>query len=202
MSDACFDEWLATRREAMAKVLASASRRRDAGGPCVTSPIDNALAGVLARRGKSYRPLLTLTVAEALGGNGDDDWNDIETPAFRAAAGVECFHLASLAYDDLPAMDNADTRRGAPSLHRALEAVHPGRGAALAVLCAHALTSLGFQTLADSGLSPTAALDLVSAASDAIGPAHMAGGQALDLVGYPAELFDDIGHDEIGRAHV
>ncbi len=40
-----------------------------------------------------------------------------ERPVLRAACAVECVHAYSLVHDDLPAMDDDDTRRGRPTVH-------------------------------------------------------------------------------------
>src|SRR5215475_8801888 len=37
----------------------------------------------------------------------------------RVAAAVECLHAYALAHDDLPAMDDSDSRRGKPTVHKA-----------------------------------------------------------------------------------
>lgn len=57
--------------------------------------------------GKRLRPVLTLAVCEALGQNLDT--------AINQAIGVEMFHNFTLLHDDV--MDNADTRRGKPTVH-------------------------------------------------------------------------------------
>lgn len=51
-----------------------------------------------------------------------------ETPAevVSVAAALEIFHAAALVHDDL--IDSSDTRRGRPSAHRALEALHENAG--------------------------------------------------------------------------
>ncbi len=43
-----------------------------------------------------------------------------------AASALEVFHAAALVHDDI--MDNSDTRRGEPSVHRAFERSHAQRG--------------------------------------------------------------------------
>jgi geranylgeranyl diphosphate synthase, type I len=43
-----------------------------------------------------------------------------------AAASLEIFQAAALVHDDI--IDNSDTRRGRPAAHRALQAMHLGRG--------------------------------------------------------------------------
>jgi len=40
-----------------------------------------------------------------------------EEAALDLAIALEYFHTASLIFDDLPCMDNAATRRGAPCVH-------------------------------------------------------------------------------------
>ena len=84
-------------------------------------------------RGARIRPRLCLAVAAACGG-------DDPAAAEAAAAAIELMHCASLVHDDLPAFDNADLRRGRPSVHRAF-------GEPLAVLAGDALIVLAFQTL-------------------------------------------------------
>lgn len=51
--------------------------------------------------------------------------DDIEAIVFASAA-LEMFHAAALVHDDI--MDNSDTRRGAPSAHRSIEAHHRDGG--------------------------------------------------------------------------
>jgi geranylgeranyl diphosphate synthase, type I len=59
-----------------------------------------------AARGKRVRPLLTLLIAAAAGG----DWRQ----ALPAAAAVELIHNFSLVHDDI--QDRSDTRRGRPTV--------------------------------------------------------------------------------------
>lgn len=84
--------------------------------------------------GARVRPALTLAVATACG--------DGSTALARgAAAAVELIHCASLVHDDLPCFDDAEMRRGLPSVHRAY-------GEALAVLVGDALIVQAFELLA------------------------------------------------------
>ena len=94
------------------------------------------------------------------------------------ASAVELVHGYSLVHDDLPAMDDDDFRRGAPSCHRAFDE-------ATAILAGDALQALAFKVLAaGSGQpppSPSRRLEMVAALAAACGPQGMVGGQAIDL---------------------
>lgn len=67
------------------------------------TPIDYALQS----GGKRLRPLLVLMANRLFGGNTDE--------AIKPAAAMEIFHNFTLLHDDV--MDNADTRRGRPTVH-------------------------------------------------------------------------------------
>lgn len=84
--------------------------------------------------GARIRPRLALAVACACG-------QDNPAVANAAAAAIELLHCASLVHDDLPCFDDASTRRGKASVHRAF-------GERLAVLAGDALIVLAFETLA------------------------------------------------------
>lgn len=60
--------------------------------------------------GKRLRPILFLLTAELLG----EDWRKL----MPSACAMEFIHTSSLLLDDLPCMDNAETRRGRESAHR------------------------------------------------------------------------------------
>jgi geranylgeranyl diphosphate synthase, type II len=119
-------------------------------------------------RGARIRPRLCLAVAAACG---DDDPQIVN----GAAASIEFMHCASLVHDDLPAFDNADTRRGRPSVHRAY-------GAPLAVLAGDALIVLAFQSIGWGAVaSPVRLAGLVLVMAGATGmPAGIAAGQAWE----------------------
>src|ERR1700712_730633 len=83
--------------------------------------------------GARVRPRLCLAVAAACG---EDDPSVTDA----AACAIELMHCASLVHDDLPCFDDADLRRGKPTVHKAF-------GEPLAVLAGDALILLAFQTL-------------------------------------------------------
>ena len=62
--------------------------------------------------GARIRPQLCMAVAVACG----DDRPELTD---AAAVALELMHCASLVHDDMPAFDNADTRRGRPTVHKA-----------------------------------------------------------------------------------
>lgn len=87
--------------------------------------------------GARIRPQLSLAVAQACG-------NDAPELSMAAAVSLELMHCASLVHDDMPCFDDADTRRGRPSVHRQF-------GEPLALLAGDALIVLAYQTLAAAG---------------------------------------------------
>ena len=95
--------------------------------------------------------------------------------ALAPACALEMIHAYSLVHDDLPAMDNADTRRGRPSCHKAF-------GEAVAILAGDALLTLAFEIMADAEYNvPQSAVRLVKLIAHAAGEAGMVGGQAVDI---------------------
>ncbi|WP_292999691.1 polyprenyl synthetase family protein [Nevskia sp.] len=118
--------------------------------------------------GARIRPRLCLAVAMA---NGDDD----PAAASAAAAAIELLHCASLVHDDLPCFDNAETRRGKPSVHRAF-------GERIAVLTGDALIVTAYQSLAASlAANPGRLAPLMQIASRAVAaPSGICAGQAWE----------------------
>jgi farnesyl diphosphate synthase len=119
--------------------------------------------------GKRLRPLLTIASSRLFAIDRDR--------AIRAGCAIEAIHVYSLIHDDLPCMDDADTRRGKPSVHKAF-------GEADAVLAGDSLHALAFEILADPATheDPWVRNELVRDLARAAGPAGMAGGQMMDLV--------------------
>ena len=77
--------------------------------------VESASAYALLGGGKRLRAMLALATGEALG--------LAPQTADRIAVSVETLHAYSLVHDDLPAMDDADTRRGQPAVHRKFDEV-------------------------------------------------------------------------------
>jgi farnesyl diphosphate synthase len=128
--------------------------------------------------GKRIRPFLVVSSARL--------FNVAESSAFRAAAAIEMLHSYSLVHDDLPAMDDAELRRGRPSVHRKFDE-------ATAILAGDGLLTLAFEVLADPLTHGDAQVraELVLALARAAGHAGMVGGQMLDLEAEHGQL--DIG---------
>lgn len=121
--------------------------------------------------GKRMRASLVLAAARMVSG---DMTNTVG--ALRTAAAIECLHAYSLIHDDLPAMDDADTRRGKPSCHKLYDD-------ATAILAGDALQSMAFEILAANATHNDAVIRirLITQLAEASGLAGMAGGQMLDL---------------------
>jgi geranylgeranyl diphosphate synthase type II len=91
------------------------------------------------------------------------------------AMAIEMIHCASLVHDDLPCFDNADIRRGKPSVHRQF-------GEDMAVLVGDALIVAAFGVIAKhSRHRPTLVAPLVRILADAVGASRgIIAGQAAE----------------------
>ncbi|MFN4171475.1 MAG: polyprenyl synthetase family protein [Pseudorhodobacter sp.] len=114
-------------------IAASLAQAAGAGHP-VPSRLASALPYAVTPGGARIRPTILLSVALACG-------DDRPGVADAAAAALELIHCASLVHDDLPCFDDADTRRGKPTVHCAYS--EP-----LAVLAGDSLIVLAFDHLA------------------------------------------------------
>jgi geranylgeranyl pyrophosphate synthase len=147
---------------------AAALWRHLGAGPDVEPGLRAALAWVVRAPGKGVRMNLVQAMALRFGLSAGK--------AERLACGVEYFHLASLVLDDLPAMDDAQSRRGQPCVHR----VH---GEASAILAALTLINRGY-ALTDEALAAAPARVRRAArgwVDRCLGLAGLVGGQARDL---------------------
>lgn len=136
--------------------------------PSVPSRLSEAMSTSIKKGGKRLRPMLTLACANL--------FNVPKAQAVRVGAAIEMVHCYSLIHDDLPAMDNADLRRGHPSCWREF-------GEATAILAGDSLLPLAFEVLGDEATHPLpqVRLSLIQALAASSGAAGMAGGQMLDL---------------------
>lgn len=132
-------------------------------GPVVDAMRYSALSG-----GKRLRPFLVMESAGLFGVPA--------AQALRVGCAVEMVHCYSLIHDDLPAMDDSDTRRGRPAVHKAFDE-------AIAILAGDALLTQAFEVLGGFATSRDAAVRaaLVVELAKSSGSAGMVGGQMIDI---------------------
>lgn len=118
--------------------------------------------------GARIRPQLCLAVAAACG-------DDAPAMSNAAAIAMELLHCASLVHDDMPCFDNADLRRGQPTVHKQF-------GEPLALLTGDALIILAYQALAHAGTRwPQRLAPLLQIVCDGTGaPDGIVAGQAWE----------------------
>lgn len=130
-----------------------------------------AMKDVLARPGSMVRAMTAYLIGIEMGVT--------EEGARAMACGIEYLHTASLIFDDLPAMDDARSRRGAACVH----VVH---GEAAAILVALGLVNRGYAMLWQ-GISQADRARRVEAGEwvdGRLGTGGVIGGQAYDLCGW------------------
>ncbi len=127
---------------------------------------EEALYTMLEAGGKRFRPELLLAVVSA--------YNTLLLDgANHAAYAIELLHTYSLIHDDLPAMDNADLRRGHQTLHKRFDEV-------TAVLVGDALNTYAFEVLSNAPFSDAIRVKLIRSLSHNGGVSGMVLGQAID----------------------
>lgn len=104
-------------------------------GPGTPPRLRAALEHAVLGGGRRVRPRIALAVARACGDGAPE-------AAVGVAVAIELLHCASLVHDDLPCFDDADRRRGRPSVHAAF-------GEPLAVLVGDGLIIAAFEALAE-----------------------------------------------------
>lgn len=117
------------------RAMTKAITRAQGGGSAAPGRLAAALNYAVTPGGARIRPTICLSVAMACG-------DDRPALSDRAATALELIHCASLVHDDLPAFDDADFRRGKPTVHLAFS--EP-----LAVLTGDSLIISAFDVLAD-----------------------------------------------------
>ena len=127
---------------------------------------EDALADMLKAGGKRFRPMLLLSVVKS-------NKSLLIPNSFDVALGLEFLHTYSLIHDDLPAMDNADLRRGFQTLHKKYDEV-------TAILVGDALNTEAFNLIANASLLNDIKIDLIKCLSFNGGINGMIIGQAID----------------------
>lgn len=122
--------------------------------------------------GKFIRPHLVLTFAGTVSQNSID-----------LACAIEILHSYSLIHDDLPCMDNANLRRGMPSVWDQFDE-------ATAVLAGDAMIPLAYDLLAKLEVDPDIKIELIKKFSHCAGGHGLVAGQMMDL--YPSSDLSDI----------
>ena len=138
------------------------------GGTEAPAKLRAALDHAVFPGGARIRPTILVSVARACG----DDRPHLTD---AAAAALELIHCASLVHDDLPCFDDADIRRGKPTVHRAY-------GEPVAVLTGDSLIVLAFEVLARAaGDHPRRAVELIRVLAQRTGmPGGICAGQGWE----------------------
>lgn len=133
-------------------------------------PLLEAMRYSLEGGGKRLRPLLVMASAECQGVAAEH--------VLPAACAMEYIHTYSLIHDDLPALDDDDTRRGKPSSHKKF-------GEAVAILAGDALLTEAFGQMLylnhTGKFEPAAILSAIELLVHYSGVRGMVGGQLLDV---------------------
>ena len=127
---------------------------------------EEALGVMLTAGGKRFRPMLLLNIVDAYEPM-------LYNGALPVALALEMFHTYSLIHDDLPAMDNADLRRGHQTLHKRFDEV-------TAILAGDALNTDAFYLIAKAPLREDVKIKLVELLARDGGSRGMVLGQAID----------------------
>ena len=144
-----------------------------------TSPIYPAISYSIKSGGKRLRPVLLMASYSSFK-------EEHEERTFPFAVGIELIHTYSLIHDDLPAMDNADTRRGKPSLHKVF-------GEDLAILSGDALLTLAFEVMSGVDfIKPELTLRCINEIAKNAGIEGMVGGQVMDVMTSPDETDEEL----------
>ncbi len=127
---------------------------------------EEALGEMLKAGGKRFRPMLLLSVVKS-------NKSLLLSNSFAVALGLEFLHTYSLIHDDLPAMDNADLRRGFQTIHKKYDEV-------TAILVGDALNTEAFNLISNASLHNDIKIELVKCLASNGGISGMIIGQAID----------------------
>lgn len=147
------------------------------GGEETDLTMEAALYSLMAG-GKRIRPVLMLSAADMLG--------VAREKVMPFALAIEMIHTYSLIHDDLPCMDNDDTRRGMPTCH--VRFTEP-----IALLAGDALLNRAYEVMleacADGDRNKIAATSFLASMAGARG---MIGGQTLDILSEGKMIPEDL----------
>ena len=111
--------------------------------------------------------------------------------AVEVGASIECIHTYSLIHDDLPCMDNDDTRRGKPTNHKVF-------GETTALLAGDGLLNKAFEIIGNAEVPDDKKILCLMNISTASGVDGMIGGQVIDLKN---EKNADVSVEELKTMH-
>lgn len=141
---------------------------------CYQEKIYEAMNYSIFTGGKRLRPIMNLKSCELF----SSDYSD----SIPYALAVEMIHTYSLIHDDLPSMDDDDTRRGKATSHKLY-------GEAMAILAGDGLLNLAFETVLegivkrpDQASSDKKYIRALNEIAKYSGTKGMIGGQVVDLL--------------------
>ncbi len=135
---------------------------------------EKALNEMIVAGGKRFRPELMFMIIRSFK-------PELLEKSYPIGLAIEIMHTYSLIHDDLPAMDNADLRRGHPTLHVTYDEV-------TGILVGDSLNTHAFRLITDADLNDSVKVKLVKELSNNAGIEGMALGQALDCFFEEKEL--------------
>lgn len=134
--------------------------------------------------GKRLRPILLATVYKSVQGT-------INESCLLPGCALEFIHTYSLIHDDLPCMDNSDTRRGKATTHKIY-------GEDVALLAGDALLTEAFHLLSNKEakrlFSPETCFSLIHELSKLSGITGMVEGQAFEVMQTPKSIKEETLH--------
>jgi geranylgeranyl diphosphate synthase type II len=160
--------YLQEKKECIERALERYFPRRDD----IPATLSEAMRYSLFAGGKRIRPVLSIAAFETVGGRGE--------PILPFACALEMIHTYSLIHDDLPAIDNDDTRRGKPTCHKVF-------GESMAILAGDALLTEAFRLMTERSVRGDLSCDdglilgLINQVALAAGIAGMVSGQVVDI---------------------
>jgi geranylgeranyl diphosphate synthase type II len=162
-----------------AELARALSLTLEAGDGRAPAPLAESMRYSLLAPGKRIRPRLSLASARLVGLPA--------APATAAALALEMIHCFTLIHDDLPCMDNSDTRRGRPSNHKKF-------GESTALLAGDALIASAIETFSQAAahVSAEGFARGLRRLCWAMGPRGVIGGQAAEPLLGPESKLEEV----------